>query len=191
VNTIRLSCTFIAAAALLWSSLLTAPVSSATASATPTTTTAARQAVMHAHNMRASTTDKKHRLRLITLWELARARRATARYNDVDNAIAAGYVDVNLYTPGEGHHYVKESLIDGTFDLTKPEALLYADHGEDGLRLVAVEYLSPDSAPPPEGFTGDADVWQSEPPFPVWMVNAWIWLYNPNGVFAFANPRVP
>jgi hypothetical protein len=52
-------------------------------------------------------------------------------------------------------------------------------------------YLSPDAFPAPPGFTGDADVWQSEPPFPVWVVNAWIWLENPDGIFTFLNPRVP
>jgi hypothetical protein len=51
--------------------------------------------------------------------------------------------------------------------------LLYATRpSEAGLRLVAVEYISPDSFPLPEGFTGDDDVWQSEEPFPIWVLNA-------------------
>jgi hypothetical protein len=34
-------------------------------------------------------------------------------------------------------------------------------------------------------------VWQVEEPFPVWVLNAWIWLHNPDGIFTFLNPRVP
>ena len=188
---IRPSLAFIAAVTLLIGSpLLTAP-NTAAAEADDETAAALRRVVMHAHSTRAGIPGRHPELQLATLLELARARRATAKYQDVENAVAAGYVDVNLYTPGEGFHFVKESLIDTTFDPAKPEVLLYANPGDDGLRLVAVEYLSPDSSPAPEGFTGDADEWELEPPFPVWMVNAWIWLHNPDGVFSFANPRVP
>ncbi len=106
--------------------------------------------------------------------------------------LADGYVDGNLYTSGEGYHYINPLLIDGHFDPEQPEVLLYAARpGEDGLKLVAVEYVSPDTFPVPEGFTGDDDVWESEPPFPIWVLNAWIWLDNPNGTFTFLNPRVP
>jgi hypothetical protein len=79
-----------------------------------------------------------------TLSELARARRATAKYHDVANAEADGYINVNLYTPGEGYHFVNESLIDTTFDVEKPEVLLYANgpYG-DGLRLRADAFRTP------------------------------------------------
>jgi hypothetical protein len=190
VKTLRLSLILVTASCLSTGS---APV---TARDTPSSvgkknlSAATRQALLRAHSANASAANAEH-LSPRTLRELARARRATARFHDVANAVAAGYVDANLYTPGEGFHYVKESLIDTTFDPAKPEVLLYANCGDDGLRLVAVEYLSPDSAPPPGGFTGDADVWELEPPFPVWVVNAWIWLHNPDGLFTFANPRVP
>jgi hypothetical protein len=56
---------------------------------------------------------------------------------------------------------------------------------------VAVEYVMPNTFPVPEGFSGDDDVWESEEPFPIWVLNAWIWLNNPNGIFTFLNPRVP
>lgn len=128
----------------------------------------------------------------LTLRELAQARRATAKYHDVANALADGYVDGNLYTSGEGYHYINPLLVDGTFDPAQPEVLLYSSGpGETGLKLVAVEYVVPNTFPLPEGFTGDDDEWESEEPFPIWVVNAWIWLNNPDGVFAFLNPRVP
>jgi hypothetical protein len=150
------------------------------------------QALARAHSASASAVGARTDLLPATRRELAQARRATAKYHDVANALADGYVDANLYTSGEGYHFVNPLLIDTSFDPEKPEVLLYANHpGEDGLKLVAVEYLSPDAFPAPAGFTGDADVWQLEPPFPIWVVNAWIWLNNPNGVFTFLNPRVP
>lgn len=128
----------------------------------------------------------------LTLRELAQARRATAKYHDIANALADGYADGNLYTAGEGYHYINPLLIDGTFNPEQPEVLLYASRpGEDGLKLVAVEYVVPNTFSVPEGFTGDADVWQSEEPFPIWVLNAWIWLTNPSGTFTFLNPRVP
>jgi hypothetical protein len=190
VKTFRLSLTFVTALCLLLGSALLSARDTSSSLGTNDLSAAARRSLLRAHSSHASAAIASH-LSPLTLQELARARRATAKYHDVANALAAGYVDANLYTPGEGFHYVKESLIDTTFDPARPEVLLYANCGDDGLRLVAVEYLSPDSAPPPEGFTGDADVWELEPPFPVWVVNAWIWLHNPDGICTFANPRVP
>ena len=96
--------------------------------------------------------------------ELARARSATAKYHDVAQAVADGYVATGLYIPGEGLHYLKRSLIDGTFDPEQPEILLY-ERGPGGrLRLVAIEYIVPlaQSEQAPEGFTGDFDVWRED-----------------------------
>jgi len=193
MKTFRVCLTLIALCALLISSaFLTAPITASAAAGQKDFETATRRALERAHRAPAIDSGDQTRLSPTTLRELGRARRATAKYHDVANAEADGYVNVNLYTPGEGYHYVNELLIDTTFDPEEPEVLLYA-RSEDGigLKLVAVEYLSPDAFPAPGGFTGDADVWEAEPPFPVWVVNAWIWLQNPDGVFTFANPRVP
>ena len=126
--------------------------------------------------------------------ELAQARAATAKYHDVAVALADGYVKRG-YGPGEGFHFVKASLIDCTFDPEHPEALLYVPSGE-GLRLVGAEYsvLNSCTATAPEGFTGDADEWEG--PFaegrPIWALVAWLWLGNPNGVFAEPpHPHIP
>src|SRR5262245_6397898 len=194
MKTFRLALTLIGALCLSIGSVRATARDSSPSAGTNNLSAAARRALLQAHSTHANANanaNRKAKLPHATLRELARARRATARFHDIANALAAGYVDANVYTPGEGFHYVKESLIDTTFDPAKPEVLLYGNFGDDGLRLVAVEYLFPDSAPRPEGFTGDADVWELEPPFPVWMVNAWIWLHNPDGLFTFANPRVP
>jgi hypothetical protein len=137
----------------------------------------------------------KSDLSAATQQELARARSATAKYHDIAQAEADGYININLYLPGEGFHYVKFSLIDSNFDPEQPEVLLYAlVPGEGRLELVGVEYLVPLALSPesPQGFTGDADQWRSDTEgFGVWELTAWIWLHNPEGVFAHDNPRVP
>ena len=129
-----------------------------------------------------------------TLQELAIARAATAKYHDVARAEADGYINVNDYESGEGFHFVKPSLIDGTFNPDEPEILLYAPvPNENRLELVAVEYVVPlplsDTAP--SGFSGDADVWTVNNEQHVWEVTAWVWLHNSNGMFTHSNPRVP
>jgi hypothetical protein len=129
-----------------------------------------------------------------TLAELARARNATAKYHDVAVAVADGYVQRG-YGPGEGFHFVNAGLMDCTFDLEHPEVLLYIPSGE-GLRLVGVEYSVPNTctATAPEGFTGDADEWEgpNAEGRPMWALIAWLWLGNPNGVFAEPpHPQIP
>ncbi len=129
-----------------------------------------------------------------TLQELAIARAATAKYHDVARAEADGYINTGDYESGEGLHYVKPSLIDGTFNPDEPEILLYAPvPNENRLELVAVEYVVPLplSATPPSGFSGDSDVWTVNNEQHVWEVTAWVWLHNSNGMFAHSNPRVP
>ena len=124
--------------------------------------------------------------------ELARVRAATAKYHDINKAIADGYADINLYVPHMGWHYLNSTQLDGTFDMEKPELLVYANSPNGGLQLVAVEYavplsLSPD---PPEGFTGDQDVWDVNTDFQLWTLHCWVWYNNPDGIFAEYNPRV-
>jgi hypothetical protein len=139
--------------------------------------------------------DHHHRLPPATHKELAQARRATAKYFNVAQAEADGYVNINLHLPGEGLHYVNFSLIDANFDPARPEVLLYSPTPcGDRLELVGVEYLVPLAVSPnaPAGFTGNADQWRNDTEgFGFWELNAWIWLHNPEGVFGHDNPRVP
>jgi len=127
--------------------------------------------------------------------QLAQARRGTAKYHDVSAAEEDGYVNIHIYESGEGLHYVNFSLIDGTFDPSHPEVLLYAPApNENRLVLVAVEYVVPlnASATAPEGFAGSNDAWrENSEGLGLWELDAWIWMNNSDGIFAFKNSRVP
>jgi hypothetical protein len=135
--------------------------------------------------------------------ELARARAATARYHDVSQAEADGYVQDICHLDG-CHWFNWDYYLDGTFDIERPEALTYIKTKNDGWRLVSVEYIVPTDGlsnpppPAPEGFTGDADAsagdkygWRyGTEGFPDWELSVWIWFNNPNGMFAMENPRL-
>jgi hypothetical protein len=139
-----------------------------------------------AQNGNAGLTPATHR-------ELAAARSGTAKYHDIEQAKADGYVDIGLYEAHEGLHLVNVSLIDGIFDPAHPEILLYAPvPGEDRWQLVAVEYVVPLNEPRPAGFTGNADRWREDTEnFGLWELTVWVWEHNPQGMFADTNPRVP
>lgn len=133
--------------------------------------------------------------------ELARARAATAKYHDVTRAEAEGYQFDSCHE-SEACHWFNWDLYDETFDPERPEALLYVHTPNDGWRLVAVEYIvfgDTDPAPPaPEGFSGEADAPNGDEygwryfteGFRDWELTTWIWLHNPNGMFAMENPRL-
>jgi len=125
-----------------------------------------------------------------TAWELQQARSATARYRNINNAIADGYSNIAVDVENMGHHYMNSSLVDATFDIRKPEILVYNRNEDGSQELVAVEYAIPLTDPRPEGFTGSLDVWNGESGFPLWLVHAWVWSYNPDGVFNWTNPTV-
>jgi hypothetical protein len=126
--------------------------------------------------------------------QLDQVRDATARFVDVAQAEKEGYHDIGLFIPQMGWHYMKDKLVDGRFDPTKPELLVYADDPCGGKRrLVAVEYAVPFSASKraPLGFVGRADEWDANQDFELWTLHAWLFEFNPNGVFNPFNPRVP
>jgi len=125
--------------------------------------------------------------------QLDLVRDASAKYLDVDEAVKAGYVDIGLFVPHMGWHYMKESLVDAKFEPTKPELLVYADDPCGGKRqLVAVEYAVPLAASKraPLGFFGIADEWDANQQFQLWTLHAWVHEFHPDGVFAPLNPRV-
>jgi hypothetical protein len=121
--------------------------------------------------------------------ELTAAKVATARYRNLQNAIADGYVDIDVYMEGMGHHYMNESLLDERFDAEAPELLVYEEIG-GVMTLVALEYAVPTAiaAEAPEGFTGTDDIWDNNTTFQLWTLHAWVWLDNPDGIFAPFNP---
>jgi hypothetical protein len=127
------------------------------------------------------------------LVQLETARASTARFRDVDQAEHEGYVDIGVFVPNMGWHYLKQSLLDDRFDFANPELLVYADDPCGGKRqLVAVEYAVPlaESRNAPSGFIGRADTWEVNAEFGLWTLHAWIWEYNTAGVFAPLNPFV-
>ena len=132
--------------------------------------------------------------------ELAKARAATAKYHDVSQAETDGYQFDSCHE-SEACHWFNWDLYDGTFEIERPEALLYVPTKDGGWRLVAVEYVVLGTDPPqpvPEGFTGDADDSNGDEygwrffteGFADWELTTWIWLNNPNGMFALENPRL-
>lgn len=134
--------------------------------------------------------------------EFRHLRRATARYHSLPKALADGFVAFSLDPDnpdvptcfdspdgGMGVHYVRN--IDDTLDKNDPEALVYEVRRHGRLRLVAVEYLIPeefvDPDDPPVLF---GETLHRHPFLPVYILHAWIWKSNPDGVFADFNPRV-
>ena len=127
-----------------------------------------------------------------TLWELQQAKAATAKFQNIENAKADGYEDIGVVVPNMGYHFRKLALVDSVFDFRKPELLVYNKDKFGRFQLLAVEYAVPIAQSPnaPEGFTGNADVWDSNDDFGLWTLHAWVWEYNPEGVFHDTNPLV-
>jgi hypothetical protein len=126
--------------------------------------------------------------------QLDQVRDATARFVDVAQAEKEGYHDIGLFVPHMGWHYMKDALVDGRFEPTKPELLVYADDPCGGKRkLVAVEYAVPfsETRHAPQGFFGFADQWDPNQDFKLWTLHAWLFEFNSDGVFAPFNPREP
>jgi hypothetical protein len=136
-------------------------------------------------------------------WEqLREVKRATAGYHSVRTARADGFAAFSLDpdTPdvptcfdstdgGMGVHYVRH--IDDVLDANDPEALVYEVRRNGRLQLVAVEYIVPeefvDPNDPPALF---GEMLHHHPFLPVYILHAWIWRWNPDGVFTDFNPRV-
>lgn len=132
-------------------------------------------------------------------------RDATRNYQQVDAALAAGYAPAGpcVSTPagGMGIHYVNQSLVDGTVDPSRPEALLYAPTANGGRELVGVEFVVSAAAwdgthSSPPTFAGQAFDDHRAPearhgiPFAHYDLHVWAWRDNPNGRFTPFNPTV-
>ncbi|MFH6602395.1 hypothetical protein ACEZ3G_02820 [Maribacter algicola] len=132
--------------------------------------------------------------------QLKKVRKAAMRFHSFEQAKKAGYADPypfnpSPYVPNMGFHYINVGLIDGEFEIEKPEILLYVPNEQGKLKLVGVEYAVPKAISPtaPEGFAGDMDHWHYNPNVAggSWTLHAWVILENPDGVFAAFNPDVP
>ena len=142
------------------------------------------------------------------LRDLAKVRQVTAKYQDVNAALADGFVPTPhcVAEPGLGGmgiHYINPPrLMDPAINILEPEILLYVESG-DGLKLLGVEYFygigAPDtpvpnpapSAPVIFGRLLDGPMSAHEPGQPPhYDLHAWIWMANPSGIFAPFNPNV-
>jgi len=138
--------------------------------------------------------------------DLSTVRAATAHFQQVDAATAAGYgrfLDAAsiacIETPGVGVmgiHYVNGALVsNGVVDATTPEALVYQPIGNGKLRLVAVEYIVFYSmwagSSKPSLFGQDFKLIGTPNRYGIpafYELHAWVWQNNPSGMFKDWNP---
>jgi hypothetical protein len=134
--------------------------------------------------------------------ELTELKQATAKYHKLENAMKDGFVAFSLDpndpdtptcfdspTGGMGLHYVRN--IDGVVDANDPEAMVYEVRPNRQRKLVAVEYIVPetevDPANPPMLY---GHMFHPHPFLPVYILHVWVWKANPDGLFADFNPNV-
>lgn len=151
----------------------------------------------------ASAVDPLQNLRMdpSMLKMLADLRGATAMYHDLAVAEAAGYVQGSSCVShpdmgGMGFHYVNFENVDGTFDPTQPEALLYEMDKNGNMKLVGVEFIVVSEAWEEEQIphfgSQQFDIAFAPVPLPFdnYQLHVWIWRHNPNGIFTKYNPTV-
>lgn len=127
--------------------------------------------------------------------EVEQVKAATSQFINFDAATNSGLIDVSGYVPNMGHHYLNPTLVDGVFELEKPEIILYVPDENNVMQMVAVEYaIVPDDpnnpGSPPVGFTGDQDQWHFNEMVGQWQLHVWTILENPDGIFAMFNPAI-
>jgi len=137
--------------------------------------------------------------------EVDDVRVATGAYHSLDAAIADGFVPFSVEggdvatcfeseAGGMGVHYVRN--IDDTVSATDPEAMVYEITPDGQHRLVAVEYIVPQEFV--EGEDGEVVALPSvmghdfhkHSTLPVYILHAWVWEANPDGMHADFNPNV-
>lgn len=143
--------------------------------------------------------------------ELADVRAATARFHNVDVAIAEGYElgyvngdGVRIITGcianpelgAMGYHYFNKELIDdNVVTPLHPEGLVYEARPNGKLSLVAVEWVVPGAGSNPPGVSEPPTVLGMEmhilvPAVGWYIQHAWVWKHNPSGMFSDWNPNV-
>ena len=137
--------------------------------------------------------------------QIAQVRQATAQFQRVATAQAAGYAQFLgcIDEPGQGAmgiHYVNGNFAgDTVLDPLHPEALVYAPGADGQLKLVALEYIvfqapwDAQSGTPPRRFGQTYHLVTSPnryglPAF--YELHVWAWKANPSGMFFERNPRV-
>ena len=139
--------------------------------------------------------------------DLAQLRKATAKYHDVNVALAEGFINTHacVASPdgGMGIHFINPArLMDSAENILEPEVLLYVET-KKGFQLIGVEYFYgigapdtpiPNPAPPAPVLFGrpfDGPMHAHEPGQPPhYDLHVWVWMANPSGMFAPFNPNV-
>lgn len=136
---------------------------------------------------------------------VAKVRKATERFKDINAAIAEGWVQGSpcVSGPNEGAmgvHFVQPTRIgDGVLDADEPEALIYEPMPGGRVRLVGVEFIEiaevwamNNSAPPAlEGHLLNLNGAPNRYGLPAFYeLHVWAWQQNPNGTFADWNTLV-
>jgi hypothetical protein len=134
-----------------------------------------------------------------TLKMLADLRAATSKYHRIEAAMADGYEQgspcVSSPAGGMGYHYVNENILDGDFDPTMPEALLYEMDKNGKMKLVGVEFvIMADLENDDLLYFGNQEFDIAYDPVPLpfdnYQLHVWIWKNNPAGIFTKFNPNV-
>lgn len=131
---------------------------------------------------------------------LAEIRSATARFHDVDAALAAGYLPAGgcVESPdgAMGAHYVNPALVrpGAPVDPANPPMLTYGPSPSGGLRLWSAEFFEPDVGQPVPMLGSqpfDGPMPGHEPGMPThYDLHVWVGAHNPAGVFADFNPAL-
>lgn len=142
---------------------------------------------------------------------LTQVRQVTAKYHNIDAAVADGYVDdgygcidatffgLDASVGAMGFHMAKWSLHDDPAeDPLQPEYLVYEPAGSANgkPKLVALEYevFRPDwwaagNTTPPSLFGHEFESFDFDG-FQVFGLHVWLWRDNPSGMFTDWNPKV-
>lgn len=91
--------------------------------------------------------------------EMKRAKLAVSNFPTAADASAAGYLQVGVYYPGIGAHYLNPLLLSLPFNVDLPPLLLF-DGTDPDSKIVGLSYLVK-SGILPEGFTGPNDHWHT------------------------------
>lgn len=136
-----------------------------------------------------------------TLKMLANLRAATAKYHDLAVAEAEGYAPVSPCVShpdmgAMGFHYANFENVDGTYDPTQPEALLYELDKNGNMKLVGVEFIvrtalwEGEELPHFGSQIFDTALAPAPLPFNNYQLHVWVWRHNPSGIFTMFNPSV-
>ncbi len=127
---------------------------------------------------------------------LVAAKKATAKYHNVQKALEDGFVQVSPCVSHPvlgtmGYHYANfDRLFNPAVSPAEPEALLYIPNEHGNLQLVAVEYVVPIGLVPEPPVLFGQTFHTDGPPLNQYSLHVWAWKNNPSGIFAPFNPRI-